>query len=291
MIDKRIFYCWFGKGEMSALDKKCIASWKRCCPDYEIIEINESNYDWKSNPYAKMHYEAGNWSGVSNAARLDYLIKNNGFYLDTDTMLFKSLDTLRLYDSGFITEFDAGQPDSGVLGRGNTCPNIYKEAYERLVPGTVLHKEFIQILYRDYDVHGESLHTFDDGFVVLGESYFPSYRTGLFTETTVGLHFFENTWAKTAPKPTDEFYPYAKVIAKLGTKVIQNDPGAYINLTLKHHSLKVYSPRVLLRMNYFFNPKVIKLSCTEFEAERIEYDKLATVYHQVTDSNMIVSYI
>lgn len=291
MIDKRIYYCWFGHGEMSELDKKCIASWKKHCPDYEIIEINEDNYDWESNPYAKLHYESGNWSGVSNAARLEYLKNNNGFYLDTDVMLVKSLDSLRMYDKGFITEFDSGQPDSGVLGRGTVCPNIYTEALERLLPGTVLHKEFIQILYRDYDVHGESIHTYDDGFVVLGQSYFPSVRTGLFTEETVGIHFFENTWRKTAPKPTDDFYPYIKVNAKLGNKIVHRDEGAYVNVTIKHHSLKLYSPQILLRMDYFFNPRVVKLSCAEFDAERIEYDKLATVHHQIADSNMIVSYI
>ena len=97
MIDKKIYYCWFGDGEMSDLNKKCIESWKKYCPDYELIKISEENYDWESNPYAKQNYEAGNWSGVSNAARLFYLINNNGFYLDTDVELFKSLDELRIY--------------------------------------------------------------------------------------------------------------------------------------------------------------------------------------------------
>ena len=48
MIPKRIFYCWFGKGEMSELNKRCIASWKKYCPDYEIVEINESNFDYNA---------------------------------------------------------------------------------------------------------------------------------------------------------------------------------------------------------------------------------------------------
>ena len=80
MIAKRIFYCWFGNGEMSNLNKRCIESWKKYCSDYEIILINELNYDWKSNPYAKIGYEAGNWSAVSNAARLELLKQYSGFY-------------------------------------------------------------------------------------------------------------------------------------------------------------------------------------------------------------------
>ena len=38
MIPKKIHYCWFGRGEKNEKAKKCIASWHRFCPDYEIIE-------------------------------------------------------------------------------------------------------------------------------------------------------------------------------------------------------------------------------------------------------------
>ena len=291
MIDKKIYYCWFGHGEMSDLDKKCIESWKRCCPDYEIIEINENNYDYESDPYAKQNYDCGCWSGVSNAARLFYMIENSGFYLDTDVMLTKSLDELRVYDGGFITEFESSQPDSGVLGRGSVCPNIYKEAYQRLVPGTVLHKEFIQILYRDYDVKGEPCQTFDDGFTVLGEEYFPTVRTGLFTERTIGIHFFENTWTKTAPKPTDGFYPFPRMEVYFANRKIAENANPEVKLNLKNRIKKWDHPEVLGKTLYFFNPRVVKLSSRDFEAERITYDKLKPVEHLVTPSGMIVSYV
>ena len=44
-IPKVIHYCWFGRGEMPNLTKKCIKSWKKYCPDYEIICWNEENFD------------------------------------------------------------------------------------------------------------------------------------------------------------------------------------------------------------------------------------------------------
>ena len=37
MIPKKIHYCWFGKNELPTKAKKCIASWKKYCPDYEIV--------------------------------------------------------------------------------------------------------------------------------------------------------------------------------------------------------------------------------------------------------------
>ena len=44
-IPKVIYYCWFGKGKMPSLAEKCIASWKKFCPEYEIKRWDESNFD------------------------------------------------------------------------------------------------------------------------------------------------------------------------------------------------------------------------------------------------------
>ena len=46
MIPKIIHYCWFGRSEKPELAKKCIASWRRFCPDFEICEWNEGNCDY-----------------------------------------------------------------------------------------------------------------------------------------------------------------------------------------------------------------------------------------------------
>lgn len=291
MIDKKIFYCWFGGGEMSELNKKCMESWKKHCPDYEIIRIDESNFDYNITPYAKEAYEHGNWSYVSNAARLEFLKNNNGFYLDTDVQLVKSLDDMRIYDGGFITEFDTGQPDSGVLGRGEKFPKFYEEVYSRLVPGTVLHKEFIQVMYRDYNIHGEPITTYNDGFTVIGEEYFPTVRTGLFTKNTIGVHYFENTWVKQWRNITDGFYPFPRVIASIGNKIVHKDENAEVILTIKNTKKPWNSPEILGKMDYFFNPDVIVLSCRDFDAERINYNKLRSQDVTITPSGMIVNWM
>lgn len=291
MIDKKIFYCWFGKGEMSDLNKQCMETWKKFCPDYEIVRIDESNYDWTKNEYANIGYEHGNWSSVSNAARLEFLSHESGFYLDTDVQLVKSLDELRGYDSGFITEFECGQPDSGVLGCGSNFSKFYADVYSRLLPGTVLHKEFIQVMFRDYNIHGQQLETFDDGFTFLGEEYFPTVRTGLFTENTIGVHYFENTWRKMWQSVTDGFYPFPRVKVYFGRRLIHVDEGAYVNLKVKNARKKWNDAEILGRTDYFFNPKVVKLSCQDFDAERFDYDKFAPQHHTVTPSGLIVTYL
>lgn len=291
MIDKRIFYCWFGDGEMSELNKKCMETWKQLCPDYEIVKISEDNYDYNSNPYAKEGYKNKDWSAVTNAARLEFLKHNSGFYLDTDVRLTKSLDEMRIYDGGFITEFESGQPDSGILGCGSDGCKFYNETLKNLVPGTVLHKEFIKLLYKKYDVHGESIRTYDDGFTVLGDEYFPTVRTGLFTENTIGIHYFENTWANVKRNITDGFYPFPKMRVFIGNQMIHEDSGLEVNFRIKNIQKRWDAPDMLGKTNYFFNPKVVKLFCKDFEAERINYDKQKTQQSIVTRSGLIVSYI
>ena len=53
MIPKVIHYCWFGGNPLPELAQKCIASWKKYCPDYEIKEWNESNFDLNCCDYVR----------------------------------------------------------------------------------------------------------------------------------------------------------------------------------------------------------------------------------------------
>lgn len=99
-IPKKIHYCWFGKKEIPDDYKKWMESWRRFCPDYEIIEWNENNYDYTKNQYMRQAYEAGVWGFVPDYARLDIIYEHGGIYLDTDVELIRPLDDL-LYEDAF----------------------------------------------------------------------------------------------------------------------------------------------------------------------------------------------
>ena len=70
MIPKKIHYCWFGRGEKPKLAQKCIASWKKYCSDYEIIEWNEDNFCAVEYPYAQYCLEHKKWAFLSDFVRL-----------------------------------------------------------------------------------------------------------------------------------------------------------------------------------------------------------------------------
>lgn len=93
-IPKTIHYCWFGGKPLPASAKKCIASWRRYLPDYEIKRWDETNYDVEKIPYAKDAYKAKKYAFVSDYARFDILYREGGLYFDTDVEVIRPLDDI-----------------------------------------------------------------------------------------------------------------------------------------------------------------------------------------------------
>lgn len=114
MIPKTIHYCWFGGNTMPELAKKCIASWKKYCPDYEIIEWNETNYDVNKCVYMKEAYQAQKWGFVPDYARFDIIYHHGGIYLDTDVELLQSIDDF-LKNAAFMGFEDEDHVNPGLI--------------------------------------------------------------------------------------------------------------------------------------------------------------------------------
>lgn len=111
-IPKIIHYFWIGDAKMPEGDKRNIESWRRLCPDYEIIEWNESNYDFSKCRYVREALQHKQYMYATDAPRKDILYQYGGIYLDTDVELLKPLDDL-LYHEAFIGIDDGGQVNSG----------------------------------------------------------------------------------------------------------------------------------------------------------------------------------
>ena len=101
MIPKTIHYCWFGRNPLPESAVKCIESWRKFFPDYEIKEWNEDNFDVNIIPYARDAYQAKKYAFVSDYARFWILYHYGGVYFDTDVEAIKSLDAL-LKDGAFM---------------------------------------------------------------------------------------------------------------------------------------------------------------------------------------------
>lgn len=113
MIPKIIHYCWFGGKELPNEYKYYIRTWKKYCPDYQIKEWNEKNFDIEQSDYAKEAYEQKKWAFVSDYARLKIIYEEGGIYLDTDVELVKPLDDL-LKEKCFLASEKTGYINTGL---------------------------------------------------------------------------------------------------------------------------------------------------------------------------------
>lgn len=93
-IPKTIHYCWFGGNPLPPLAEKCIDSWKKFLPDYEIKRWDESNFDVNIIPYTSEAYQAKKYAFVSDYARFWILYKFGGLYFDTDVEVIRPMDDI-----------------------------------------------------------------------------------------------------------------------------------------------------------------------------------------------------
>ena len=130
-IPKVIHYCWFGGNPLPELIQNCIKSWKKYCPDYEIIQWDENNFDINSNRYVAEAYAARKWAFVSDYVRLHALYHYGGIYLDTDVEVLKPLDCF-LNEEAFTGFESKDSPVTAIMGcrKGNCLFKQLLEYYE-----------------------------------------------------------------------------------------------------------------------------------------------------------------
>lgn len=131
MIPKVIHYVWLGKGEKNERIQKCIESWHKYLPDYEIKEWNEENFDINYNEFTKKSYELGKYAFTSDVIRLYALYTEGGIYMDTDVEVYKPLDEF-LTEEAF-TGFECDNyPVTATMGcvKGNPVIKLFLDWYD-----------------------------------------------------------------------------------------------------------------------------------------------------------------
>lgn len=160
MIPRIIHYCWFGGAKKSSLANKCIASWQRVMPDWEIREWSEDNFDIKSNQYVREAYSQHMWAFVSDYARLKVLYEYGGVYMDTDIEVLKPLDGFLTH--GAFSGFENDRSISPVIigaQKGNGWIRDHLEDYDTrrfILPGGELDitTNVMSITKKSVECHG-----------------------------------------------------------------------------------------------------------------------------------------
>lgn len=214
-IPRVIHYCWFGRGELPPLAKRCIKSWKKYCPDYEIVCWNEDNFDLTQNRYMHEAYEARKWAFVSDVARLIIIYNQGGIYLDTDVELIKPIDDL-LENSGFMGFDEKGIVATGLgfgAEKGNKIIETFLKDYENisflqpygsldLTPCPDRNTDALKRLGMD---------TENTNQIFMGVAFLPreylcpmDYYTGkkTITKRTYSIHHYSASWTSAVTKRT-----------------------------------------------------------------------------------------
>lgn len=207
MIPKIIHYCWFGGKALPPLAIKCLESWNKYLPDYEIIEWNESNFPVNSIPYTKEAAAKGKWAFVSDYARFYILYHHGGIYLDTDVEIVKSLNPLLMHYSFSGFESNDRVAPGLILGaeKGTALIkkmiNVYRKLHFINKNGTLNEKTVVSYMTEQLLLEGlvldGSLQNIND-FIVYPIDFFSpkSLETGKLkiTSNTYSIHHYAGSW-------------------------------------------------------------------------------------------------
>ena len=191
MIPKTIHYCWFGRNPKSEIVQLCIESWKQYCPDYEIIEWNEDNFDVNGVAYSAAAYADKKWAFVSDYARLKIIYDHGGIYMDTDVLLHNSLDDLLKYECWLASD-DIRYVATGLgfgACKGNRTIQYLLEGYSTYsYPAKANVDLDTARLHQLWDVwsFAEESRMIEDTYVI-GRRDYPKYAKHLYTNTGVFL--------------------------------------------------------------------------------------------------------
>ncbi len=207
IIPKKIHYMWFGEKPLPDRLKRCIDSWYKVCPDYEIIQWNESNYDVHKNRFVSEAYDNKKYGFIPDYARLDVLYRIGGIYMDTDVELRKTLDDL-LYQKAFVgvekwQVLNFGGCSGSV--KGNSILKQFMDEWEKRslirADGSLdnISSGLIDTgvaLRNGYVINGETQNM--QGMNVYSSDFFHPYdyfsgKTEI-TENTRSIHHFDGGW-------------------------------------------------------------------------------------------------
>lgn len=219
MIPKVIHYCWFGRTPLPESVLKCIVSWKKYFPDYEIKEWNEDNFDVNIVPYTKSAYEAKKYAFVSDYARFWVLYHLGGVYFDTDVEVIKPMCDLLRNGAFMGCEIDTGETYSVNPGVGIAVEPfhpLYKNLLDMydglpfyLENGEINPFAIVRITTTVLLKHGLQKKPYIQkvqGITIYPADYFNPLddATGrlITTSNTRSIHWYSKTWLPTSPLKT-----------------------------------------------------------------------------------------
>lgn len=120
MIPKVIHYCWLSGDPYPESIQKCIDSWKKILPDYEIKVWSKETFNIDSVLWVKEAFTAKKYAFAADYIRFWALYHYGGIYLDSDVEVLKTFDEC-LSVRSFIGFEYLNIPEAAVIGAEKGC--------------------------------------------------------------------------------------------------------------------------------------------------------------------------
>lgn len=205
-IQKLIAYGWFGGNPKPEKIQYCIDSWKRVAPEYEILELNESNCDVNCNEFVKTAYESKKYAFVADYFRMKAMYDLGCVTLDADVELLKSLDPFLKHRGFSGQEVEGKILITATMGfeKGHPLVKMIMDYYEvasfdprNMKPNT----QFISELFKMFIVSKQNGKIILEGDVhIYPKELFCNYdhknRRVLKSSRSFSIHHFQGSWVK-----------------------------------------------------------------------------------------------
>jgi mannosyltransferase OCH1-like enzyme len=207
-IPKIIHYCWFGGKPLPELAKKCISSWKKYCPDYELILWNEKNFDVNIISFTSQVAKTEKWAFITDFLRAHVIFYYGGIYLDTDVELLKPFDDAMLQNKCFSGFENIGYVNPGNIFAGEKGCVIAKELMDFYSSYNFINKKgklnctpipsiFSNMLLK-YGLKQNNYYQDLCIITIYPTEYFcpKDFQTGIIsiTDNTYSIHHYEGSW-------------------------------------------------------------------------------------------------
>lgn len=209
MIPKILHYCWYGRGERPAVMQMCIESWRKHCPEYEIMEWNEDNTPMNI-PWIKDAYMHQKYAFVADYMRFYILAKYGGVYMDTDMLLIGGIDKF-LEHVFFIGLEDSYNVSFGILGCekdhyiARRCLELYDSIKFDLVHPPIITRLITPIFNDQGRIEEDTTQFLRSSSICIYKSsvFYPIHYSQQFEiddvlsyakPDTVGIHLWNKSW-------------------------------------------------------------------------------------------------
>ena len=207
-MKKYIHYCWFGGKPLPKLAKKCINSWKKYLPDYEIIKWSEENVNLDECPFVRGAYDSKKWAFVADYFRTKALLEMGGIYFDTDMEVTKDISNI-LENKTVLGIEDTGYVAVGFWYEKEPNPYLASEllkkykSFESFDIEAMANNSIPKVLSAILDKYGlvkgsNEIQILNKDIAIYPREYFYPYSynrdNNVFTDNTCMIHYYDASW-------------------------------------------------------------------------------------------------